>query len=166
MANQAVGLTEGRSVSGIGRHAWKVLLAISAILGLFSLGDMFGGAANLQRGETVLMHNLTGMSWDELRAADPGAANLVNWQFRVAGAALFTIAILSAAICLTGFRRRQRWAWYTLWVLPFWLMFTAVSILAARAYPVEGAPAPVISGSIFTALWAGTLALSYRSYLK
>ena len=58
------------------------------------------------------MHSLTGMSWNELQAASPAAVNLVNWKFRSDGTALFTMAALVMAVCLTGFRRGQRWAWY------------------------------------------------------
>ena len=97
------------------RHAWKVLLGVSLLVGFFGVGDMLGGAADLQNGETIMMHSLTDISWDELQAASPNAANLIDMKFRTDGASLVTIAVLSTAICLTGFRHGQRWAWYALW---------------------------------------------------
>ena len=87
------------------RHAWKVLLGVSLLVGFFGVGDVLGGASDLQNGETVLMRSITGTSWDELREASPKVANLIDLKFRMDGASLVTIALLSAAICLIGFRR-------------------------------------------------------------
>ena len=148
------------------RHAWKALFGVSLVLGLFGVGDMLGGASDLQNGETILMHSLTDMSWNELQAANPNAANLIDTKFRTDGATLATIAVLSAAICLTSFRRGQRWAWYALWALPVWMVLTAAFILNAVKHPRYGTPIPVISGSILAVLYTTCLALSYRKFFK
>lgn len=42
------------------RHAWQVLLGLSMVIGLFGIDDMINGASDLQTGETVLMHSVTG----------------------------------------------------------------------------------------------------------
>ncbi len=154
----------GRRVTFVERHAWKVLLAISAIVGLFGVSDMLTGAADLQNGETVLMHSLTGVSWNELQAASPGAANMIEQKSRTGGASLTTLALLSSAVCLTGFRRGQRWAWYTLWAIPTWLALTVLFTWGAVRYPGYGTPVPVISGSLFFALWVALLAVTYRTF--
>ena len=146
------------------RHAWKVLLGVSVILGLFGLMDLTGGAADLQNGETVLMHSLTNISWAEMQAADPAAANLINELFRSNGASLITASILSSAICLTAFRRRERWAWYALWALPAWMALVPLIVWTAVMYPQYGVPVPVISGSILAGLCALCLAGSYRAF--
>jgi hypothetical protein len=126
MTTQQVGLANAKAEPFFERHAWKVLLGVSIVIGLFGVLDMIGGASDLQNGETVLMHSLTGMSWNEFKAASPAAGNLVDWKFRSDGATLFTVAVLTIAICLTGLRRGQRWAWYTLWPYPSGLRSTLV----------------------------------------
>ena len=148
------------------RHTWKVLLGISLVIGLFGVGDMLGGAADLQNGETVMMHSLTGMSWNELQAASPSAANLIDMKFRTDGASLTTITLLSMAVCLTGFRRGQRWAWYALWAIPVWFALTVLFVWDAVKQPGYGTPTPVISGSIFFVLWVALLALSHRKFFR
>src|SRR5512141_1437810 len=90
------------------RHAWKVLLGLSIIIGIFGIGDMFNGAADLQAGETVLMHSITGTSWNELVAASPRVANLINLKFKTEGTSLMIIAAFTAIIFLTSFRRGER----------------------------------------------------------
>ena len=157
-------LAQAKTGTLVERYAWIVLLGVSIILGLFGVGDMLGGAADLQNGETVLMHSLTGMSWNELQAASPGAANLIDQKFRSDGASLTTLALLSSVICLMGFRRRERWAWVALWAVPAWMALTVFFVSSAVRYPAYGTPIPVISGSIFIVLWAGSLLLCYRSF--
>ena len=142
------------------------MLGVSLIVGFFGVGDMLSGASDLQNGETILMHSVTDMSGNELQAANPNAAHLIDMKFRVDGAALFTIALLSTAIYLTGFRRGQRWAWYALWALPAWMALTVFFVFTAVKQPSYGTPVPVISGSVLFAMCAICLALSYRKFFK
>jgi len=166
MATQRIGLAKAKTETFFERQAWKVLLGVSLVIGLFGVMDLTGGASDLQNGETVLMHSLTGMSWNELKTTSPPAANLIDWKFQSDGVSLFTVAVLTIAICLTGFRRGQRWSWYTLWAIPLWLALNALSILAAVTHPGYGTPVPVISGAVFFVLWVTMLGLSYRKYFR
>lgn len=146
------------------RHAWKILLVVIIVTGLFGLSDMVGGASDLQNGETVLMHSITGMSWNELQAESPEAANLIEWKFRTDGASLFTIALLSGLVLLTGFRRVEHWSWVALWALPLWLALTVLFTSNAIQHPGYGLPVPILSGSILFLLWLAFLALTYRKF--
>ena len=157
-------LAQARPTTFVERHAWQVLLALSVIVGLFGLSDMLMGAADLQKGETVLMHSLTGVSWNEMQAADPGAANMIDQKSRTGGASLATMALLSAAVLIAGFRRGERWAWAALWVMPAWLALTVLFTWGAIKYPRYGTPVPVISGTLFFALWVALLAVTYRTF--
>jgi hypothetical protein len=51
------------------------------------------------------MYSITGMSWKDLQASSPKVANLIDEKFRSDGATLATVALLSMAVILTGFRR-------------------------------------------------------------
>lgn len=140
------------------------MLGVSLIIGLFGVMDMVGGASDLQKGETVLMHSLTGTSWKDLRAESPQTANLIEWKFRTGGASLFTIALLSGLVLLTGFRRGERWSWAALWALPLWMALTVLFTWNAIKYPGYGTPVPLTSGSILLTLWVLSLALTYRKF--
>ena len=148
------------------RHASVILLGVSVILGLFGVGDMLGGASDLQNGETVFMHSITGMSWNELQSASPTAARLIDVKFRMDGATLATLALLSLAVCLTGFRRGERWAWYALWALPLWMALTVFFLVMVDKQPGSGTPVPVISGSILFVICVSMLGLSYRKFFR
>ena len=148
------------------RHAWKILLVVILFIGFFGVSDMVGGASDLQNGETVLMRSITGTSWNELQVVSPRVANLIDVKFRLDGAAIATIALLSMAVCLTGFRRGERWAWVALWAIPLWTMLTAFFILTVNKLPGSGTPIPVISGSIFAVICVSMLGLSYRRFFR
>ena len=55
------------------------------------------------------------MSWSELQASSPVASELVRWLYGTLGLLKMTWSFLVLAITLTGYRRGERWAWYTLW---------------------------------------------------
>lgn len=111
-----------RSMKFFERHAWKVFAVLSGIFILFGVGDFIQGGDAYRDGEAVLFKGLTGTTWDELRAADPGAARLIDSQVRSGGLQLLSVGLLSLSICLTALRRGERWAWYAVWVWPLWFV--------------------------------------------
>jgi hypothetical protein len=147
------------------RHAWKILLGVIVVIGLFGVGDMLNGAADLQNGEKVYMTGVTGMTWNELQAASPTVARLINTLFRTNGATLTTLALLALSICLTAFRKGERWAWFAMWLLPVWMLLTVFFISRVEKMPGAGVPVPVISGTILFVIFAVPLLLSGRRFL-
>jgi hypothetical protein len=146
------------------RHAWKIFVGLSIIIGSFGIGDIRIGASELQTDEAVLMQSITRMSWNELQAANPKVANLIDLKWRWGGADFAFIAILSIIICLNGFRRGERWAWYAMWMWPLWLAADVVLGLNVDKDSSYGTPVPVISGSVLLVVSVLTLALSYRRF--
>jgi hypothetical protein len=146
------------------RHAWKVLLSLSVIVGMFGVSDMMVGGSTYQDGESVLMQGVTGTTWQELQATNPRAANLIDLQVRGQGATMLVLGLLSAVVCLTGFRRGERWAWYAMWIWPLWSALAAILTLRVDKVPGAGIPVPAISGSLFVVLSMLSLVLSYRKY--
>jgi hypothetical protein len=147
------------------RNGWTVFTGISIVTVLFGAGDIVSGGSTFALGETVMFNRLTGTTWDALQAADPGAANLIDYQVRAGGVWLLIIGILSLAICVTALRRSERWAWYAMWVWPLGVALI-VAVLWSATRPGEGIPIPIISGSITIVISVLTLALSARRYLR
>ena len=113
-----------------------------------------------------MFNRLTGTTWDALRAADPGAAKLIDYQVRAGGAGLLILGIFSLAICLTALRRGERWAWNAMWVWPLGVALIVAVLWSATQGPGNGIPVPIISGSITIVISLATLALSARRYLR
>jgi hypothetical protein len=147
------------------RNAWTVFTSISLVAVVFGLGDILRGGSSFALGEEVLFNRLTGTTWDALQAADEGAANLIDYQYRASGAYISLFGILSLAICVTALRGGERWAWYAMWVWPLGVALIVAVLWSAIQGPGEGIPVPIISGSITIVISVLTLALSARRYL-
>jgi len=156
--------THERRGNLIERNDWKVWVVLSVIFVLFGAGDLQMGGSAYADGETVLFSGITGRSWDEFQAADPGAARLIDSMVRSGGAHLLFIGLLSLAISIFGLRRGQRWAWVTMWLWPLYLLLAVAMLAVTEKVPGAGVPVPMISGTIFLIITVGTLALSYRKY--
>jgi hypothetical protein len=156
--------THDRRGNLIERSDWKVFAGLSVIVALFGAGDILMGGSTYAGGEAVLFSGITGTTWDELRAADPAAARLIDSMVRSAGAHLLFIGLLSLAVSLFGLRRGQRWAWVTMWLWPLYLVLGVTTLALTEKVPGAGIPVPMISGTIFLIITVGTLALSARKY--
>jgi hypothetical protein len=148
------------------RNGWTIFTGISLVTVIFGLGDIIGGGSTFALGETVMFNRLTGTTWDALRAADPGAANMIDYGVRAGGAWLLMLGILSLAICVTALRRGERWAWFAMWAWPLGVALIVAVLWSATQGPGEGIPIPIISGSITIVISVLTLALSARRYLR
>jgi hypothetical protein len=101
-----------------------------------------------------------------LKATSPTVARLIDTIFRTNGATLATVALLSLAICLTAFRKGERWAWFTLWALPLWMALTVFYIATVEKQPGAGTPVPVISRSILFVISAFMLLISSPRFFQ
>jgi len=153
-----------RRGSLIERIDWMIWTALAVIIVVFGVGDLQIGGSTYASGESVMFSGITGMTWDELKAADPAAARFIDGQVRSGGAHLAMVGLLTLAITFFGLRRGQRWAWLTMWVWPLWIVVVLLMILLTERVPGAGIPVPAISGSIFLVITVATLALSYRKY--
>ena len=145
-------------------YAWKIFLGVSVLIAFFGVGDVLGGGATFVDGESVLFQRLTGTTWADLQATDPGAANLIDWQVRASGTNLLIMGILMVAVSFTGFRKGDRWAWYAMWVWPLWTILAILLLSSAATQPGPGTPIPILSGSVLLVISLVALAMSYRKF--
>ena len=137
-------------------HAWWGLLATAVLLAVFGVTDVLSGAA----ADRAIPLGLTGMTLDELEAEGPTVFGLYDLYTRVNGIALVLIGLLMSAILVFAFRRNERWAWWTMWLLPIWAGSILVFYLVVGVEPDQPPPPPMISGPIFAVLCAAILLVS------
>jgi hypothetical protein len=79
---------------------------------------------------TVLLEQdaqrITGMSLSELEASSPEATELILWQMGTLGNLKINWSLFLIAITLTGYRKGEKWAWYTMWLAPAVLVCQAI----------------------------------------
>jgi hypothetical protein len=142
------------------RHSWKVLFVISVLVGLFGIGDIVQGMS----ADPAIANSITGIPWEELRVSSPKIASLIDLQVRSGGSQLVALSLLSIAICLTGYRRGERWAWYALWAWPLFTVLALITFLTANRQPDFPPPPPLLSAPVFLVVSVLALLLPYRRF--
>jgi len=104
------------------KYAWVVYLALGLLWLVVGLTQVFNPDALL---EDDAQH-VIGMSLSELEASSPEANELVRSLYGAIGMLKTSWSLLVLAITLTGYRRGEKWAWYTLWLVPALLVGTGV----------------------------------------
>ena len=83
-----------------------------------------GGQAILPAG----FEGYSGGSWSALAGSSPMIAGYMTVLYRMYGIYCVLFGLLSSAIAVTAFRRRERWAWWAL------LVGNTVALLSAMTY--------------------------------
>ncbi|MFQ5907632.1 MAG: hypothetical protein ACE5JE_02210 [Thermoplasmata archaeon] len=142
------------------RYAWVILFLVAVIFALFGLGDFILGTA----ADPSIVQGITGMTPEEIGAADPRVLLLVDNQVRGGGAAFMVLGILAAAIAWTSFRGGERWAWYALWTLPLMNILILVNMYTSTDFSAGVLPPPLLSAPIFLAIVVVGLLLPIRRF--
>ena len=96
------------------KYGWVIFLALGLLWLVVGLNQLF--IPDTLLGNEV--QHITGMSLSELEASSPVATEMVRWAFGAIGNLKMSWSFLVLAITLTGYRRGEKWAWYTLWLCP------------------------------------------------
>jgi len=141
-------------MDGLQRNAWWGLLAIGVLAAAFGIGDVINGVAN----DPAVPLGVVGMTPSELEAEGPHAYRMYDLTLRGGGLSLVFIGALMAAILVFAFRRGQRWAWWTMWLLPAWAISVSVGGLLIGVAPGQPPAPPVVSGFVL-GIFAGVILL-------
>jgi hypothetical protein len=142
------------------RNAWWGLLAIAVIYIVFGVTDLLIGP----EADVGIPLGLTGMTPAELEADGAAAYRLFDFFTRTNGWSLVMIGWLTAAVLWFGFRRNERWAWWTLWFMPVWTAAIGVFYVVAGTDPSQPPPPPMISAPIVAVISAAILLVSARRF--
>jgi len=104
------------------RYAWVILFALSLLWMAVGFAQAFF-PDGLAESDAQLV---TDMSWSELKTLSPETSNLVRFMYGNMGLLKISWSFFVIAITLTGFRRGEKWAWYTLCLLPILLVSTGL----------------------------------------
>ena len=132
---------------GLRRRAWWGLAAFAVLILLFGAGDIFLGAG----ADPGIARGVTWRTPAELEAESAEAYRMFDRTARTQALSLVVMGVLSFAIVLRPYRRREIWAWWLMWVLPAWAFSVPVTYLAFGLAPGTPPP-PLISKLIIGAL--------------
>ena len=96
------------------KYGWVLFLGLGLLWLVVGLTQVFNPATMI---EDEAQH-VTGMSIIELEASSPETTELVRFLYGAIGMLKTSWSLLVLAIILIPFRRGEKWAWYTLWLVP------------------------------------------------
>ena len=135
------------------RHAWQLLLAMTAMIAVIGLSPVKNG---INEDPSVPL-GFAGMTAAQLKSDNARSFRLIDAQARFGGLDLIVIGTLLSAILVGAFRHNQRWSWWAMWLLPFWGISVFVTILRTGTAADQAPPTPYFSGPIVAALSSALL---------
>jgi len=100
------------------KYGWVIFIALGLLWVVVGLTQVFLPDGLIENNAQLV----TDMSWSELKASSPVASDLIRWLYGALGLLKTSWSFLVLAITLTGYRRGEKWAWYTLWLVPVLLV--------------------------------------------
>ena len=96
-------------MKNISRHAWLLLFIVGLGLAYYAYYNLFFIPA------LDPVDPDQGWAW---LTTDPDVIEYIKWWFRTLGFWVLAVSIFVLIISSTGYRRGERWAWYSLTYLP------------------------------------------------
>ncbi len=114
------------------KHAWVIFLVIGIMILTGGIPHMFGFNT-----DPALVESISGQSIDEIKQSTPSLFNLYNFYFSGGGLSDIGVGFFLIVISFFGYRKGQRWAWYTLWFVPVYFL---AWIVLSMQLPKEAQP--------------------------
>ncbi len=104
------------------KYGWWIYLALGLLWVVVGLNQAFlpDGLAEKE------VQRVLNISWSELEASSPITINLIRFMYGGLGLLKVSWSFLVLAITVTGYRKGEKWAWYTLWLVPGLLVSSAL----------------------------------------
>jgi hypothetical protein len=104
------------------KYGWLMFLALGLLWLVVGIYQIFL-PRELLGDDIQLVLNL---SLSNLEVSSPVAMDFVFWLYGSLGLLKVSWSFFVLAITLTGFRKGEKWAWYTLWLVPALLVTTGL----------------------------------------
>lgn len=114
---------------GYEKYAWVILF-------VFGLLTVIAAPINLRGAPPVppSPEGMTGLTLDEMDARIPGMHSYIAGISRQLGNFMLAMGVLLMGIAAFPYRKGERWAWYTCWIIPVLLVIQIANSLATGGF--------------------------------
>lgn len=144
------------------RHTWWGLMFFAVVFVVFGVSDLIIGAT----ADPGIPLGLTGLTPAQLEAESASAYRMFDFMTRANGFSLLIVGLQMAAVLVFGFRRNQRWAWWTMWLFPAWAIGVLVFYVVAGTVADQPPPPPMLSGPFLAVIAAAILLVSAPRFFR
>jgi hypothetical protein len=124
------GETVGKKVEkGYQKHAWIILFVFAVLVLISAPINLLGTPPNPPSPERE-----TGLSLNEMDTRIPGLRGYISGISRQLGNFLLAMGVLLMGIAAVPYRKGERWAWYTCWIIPVLLVIQIANSLATGGF--------------------------------
>ncbi len=96
------------------RAGWLALVVVALVPLAFAVRILVTGLP----GNPAVVQRLTGLSWDQIQAQQPGVGRLITLLSRHEAVALLGWGWMLLWTALSGYRTGSRWLWIGWWAVP------------------------------------------------
>ncbi len=129
-------------------------------MALFGLADIALGSI----ADPTVTEAVVDLSPAEVQNSQPELANLLDLLIRLSGLFSFSFSLLFMVISYTGFRKGERWAWYSLLYLPIVYILSPLLFLTVELVPGRPPPQPTLTLPFLAVIALIALFLPYRKF--
>jgi cytochrome bd-type quinol oxidase subunit 2 len=147
-------------VSFFARNAWKVIFVLYILILVLGVGEFRRG----QSGDPGMVEAVSGISWEQLKTSNPEMADLLDVETRIIGSLWVGLGLIGAAVSLTGFKRGEKWAWWSTWSLPIVMALILGIFLNAKLVSEAPTPPALFSAPITITISGLALLLCIRKF--
>ncbi|MFW9853794.1 MAG: hypothetical protein ACFFFG_01945 [Candidatus Thorarchaeota archaeon] len=138
------------------KYSWKGLI----IMGIIMVGESLLQISSAFLGNNEFIENYTGVNWNQYAAAYPEMADyllMIGLQF---GVLLGVVGLFGCVIAWKGFKKHEKWAWYTMWLFP--ISFGLISLIFFVS--INNMLIAWVSSAIFSLITAIIVLLPYQAF--
>jgi hypothetical protein len=137
------------------KNAWILLFTLGLLSAAFSLLFILLGGSLL---DFLEIRGVTGMTWDQVVASSPRLADEINLVARAGyGFSNLIGAVLLTMVSMRSYRKGERWAWYSMWIVPI-----ALGSITVTGFSSGAGGWPIFFG-LFVAALLGVV-LPYKKF--
>jgi hypothetical protein len=110
------------------RASWMILAGVTLFATLNGLWVAITPAGS--------QTELSGRTWEQFAAAEPEMARIYAMDLVLLGMTLTAFSILGMIVTIIPYRHGERWAWFTLWLIPLVYGGMSFTMLSEQYYDV------------------------------
>ena len=126
------------------KYAWIIIFVFGLLSVIAAPISLLGNVPNPPSPE-----GMTGLTLDQMEARIPGLHGFVSSISRQLGNFMLAMGVLMIGVAAVPFRKGEKWAWYTCWILPVLLVIQLANSQGGFGWQADAGSLVVVLAGLF-----------------